>query len=369
MKTRRLDFNWKPLQLQISMTVESGVPDVQNYDSDLNEYTPDYGLTPLVIQPYVSVYEEDEMLGGLINPQLTDIKWSENINGVETVISNSGYYEIVRTGEEAGRLIIRKNIQNKEPATFVFEAKYLDPRNEQVVYIKGTHLVRCNNISETLRVELDAGQQVLYNPLNHPSQQTISATLWIGSNKSKEASYKWEIQENSLWRSIKDSDYFISVEESRVVIDRQSMGSELALRVFAERRGDNIKENSVSASTLIVRRIPEFEYDISGMPYNIPPGTEVVHPQSVVFNGQGLIENHDKELLSEWSIATNTLTGDMVYNVVAYGRYADIPLDKMDDALGAVIGLDVKDRGPMSALTDQSGELFSDADGSVIIIR
>ena len=54
MKTKRFDFNFKPLQLDISLTTGSSVPDSQNYDADTNEWTPDYTLTPLIIQPNIS---------------------------------------------------------------------------------------------------------------------------------------------------------------------------------------------------------------------------------------------------------------------------------------------------------------------------
>lgn len=82
MKTRRFDFNWKPLQLQISFTVDGSVPDKQNYSTDTQEYTPDYTLTPLIIQPIVSVIDKDEVIGaGRINHALTNVRWYENING------------------------------------------------------------------------------------------------------------------------------------------------------------------------------------------------------------------------------------------------------------------------------------------------
>ena len=38
MKTKRFDFNFKPLQLDISLTTGSSVPDSQNYDADTNEW-------------------------------------------------------------------------------------------------------------------------------------------------------------------------------------------------------------------------------------------------------------------------------------------------------------------------------------------
>ena len=41
MKTRRFDFNFRPLQLNITISVDGSVPDRQNYNADTDEYTPD----------------------------------------------------------------------------------------------------------------------------------------------------------------------------------------------------------------------------------------------------------------------------------------------------------------------------------------
>ena len=51
MKTKRFDFNFKPLQLNITISVDGSVPDKQNYNADADEYTPDYTVTPLILQP------------------------------------------------------------------------------------------------------------------------------------------------------------------------------------------------------------------------------------------------------------------------------------------------------------------------------
>lgn len=60
MKTRRFDFNFRPLQINISFTVEGSVPNKQNYDADTGDYTPDFRLTPLIIQPQVSCLDKDD---------------------------------------------------------------------------------------------------------------------------------------------------------------------------------------------------------------------------------------------------------------------------------------------------------------------
>ena len=83
MKTRRFDFNWKSLQLQLSLTVDGSVPGRQNYSADTGEYTPDYTLTPFVLQPVVGVLDKDGVLtAGSVNHALANVSWHEVKGGV-----------------------------------------------------------------------------------------------------------------------------------------------------------------------------------------------------------------------------------------------------------------------------------------------
>ena len=112
MKTKRFDFNFKPLQLDISITTVGSVPDSQNYDANTGEYTPDYTLTNLIIQPNVSRMDKDEVLtAGSINHLLANVKWYEIIDGTRSIIESvNTNYEITTTGGNAGRIKVKKNL-------------------------------------------------------------------------------------------------------------------------------------------------------------------------------------------------------------------------------------------------------------------
>ena len=104
------------------------VPNKQNYDADTGEYTPDYTLTPLIIQPQVSCMDKDEFLAaGSINHQLANVKWYEIVGGVSTLIeSTNTNYEVIASGGQAGRIKVKKNAQPKVPITLEFHAEYSD---------------------------------------------------------------------------------------------------------------------------------------------------------------------------------------------------------------------------------------------------
>lgn len=384
MKTRRFDFNWRPLQLQISFAVASSVPDKQNYSTDTQEYTPDYTLTPLIIQPVVSIIDKDEVLGaGRINHALTNIRWYENINGTQTLIdSNNSRYEITTSGGDAGRIKVKKNAEPKVPITLVFYAEYVDSRNGQVLIIQGSYLITCSSASDQIRVELDAADQTIFNPLSDPQTQTVKATVWLGDVKCDASKYAlvWEVLDGSTWRTAGSDevmDYDITVNSNgTVTINRWLMGTEMYLRCRVKYSADGnpgsvtLTEASPQAIVSFVRRIPKYEFDFTGVPYNVPAGILSVAPTAIIRTTNGEIENAEKELLPLWYIATNKASGSLSYSLVAHGISPIIPTDKMDENYGGVIGLDVIDRGYAGAFVDAADSaVMCDADGSVLIIH
>lgn len=384
MKTKRFDFNWKPLQLQISFAVDGSVPGQQNYNADTQEYTPDYTLTPFILQPVISILDKDEVLAaGSINHALTNVRWYEIINGTKTLIaSDNANYEITTSGGNAGRIKVKKNAEPKVPITLVFYAEYIDNRNGQVMVIQGSYLVDCSSASDIVRVELDAAAQTVFNPLSDVQTQTVTATVWVGDRICDASKYAlaWEVQdENGNWYTAgTDSvmDYDITVDGNTATINRWLMGSEMHLRCRVKYSADGnpgsvtLTAASPQAEAVFVRRIPKYEFDITGVPYNVPAGILNVAPTAIVRTTKGDITDPEKELLPLWYIATNKASGSLSYSLVAHGISPVIPTAKMDNNHGAVIGLDVVDRGYAGAFTDAAdGAVFCDADGSVLIIH
>ena len=384
MKTKRFDFNWKPLQLQISFAVDGSVPGQQNYNADTQEYTPDYTLTPFILQPVISILDKDEVLAaGSINHALTNVRWYEIINGTKTLIaSDNANYEITTSGGNAGRIKVKKNAEPKVPITLVFYAEYIDNRNGQVMVIQGSYLVDCSSASDIVRVELDAAAQTVFNPLSDVQTQTVTATVWVGDRICDASKYAlvWEVQdENGSWYTAETDavmDYDITVNDNSVTINRWLMGSEMHLRCRVKYSADGnpgsvaLTAASPQAEAVFVRRIPKYEFDITGVPYNIPAGHLTVAPTAIIRTTNGEIANAETELLPLWYMATNKASGSLSYSLTAHGKSPVIPTTKMDKNYGAVIGLDVVDRGYAGAFTDAAdGAVFCDADGSVLIIH
>ncbi|WP_278745800.1 hypothetical protein [Muribaculum intestinale] len=524
MKTKRFDYNFRPLQMNVSFAVDGSVPGRQSYDADADEYTPDYTLTPLVIQPCISCMDKDGFLpAGSVNGGLANVRWYEIVGGVSTLIeSTSTSYEITTGGAQAGRIKMKRNAQPKSPVTLEFHAEYVDPRNGQIHVIQRAYTVVCNNsTAHAPQLVLDAADQTIYNPLYDPDKQTVHASLRLGTKEcpAENRVFVWEKfrADSNTWTEVgtdpaMDYDVEVSPDGASCIVDRSLMGSELYLRCRAlyvpggvpaemrpnllldtattvvssgyntaaycpagdiglnpgddftctiwgqlgedrkefafydnngsvwlgnvrlvspgvyrliakwsltgykgeesgnfsqikiyaapstgtsESRIDRIKleagcnENPVwtpaanegigqyieladsvpMKQIAFIRRIPKYEYDITGVPGNIPAGALTIAPEAAIWDANGSIQDPERELLPLWYIATNKPNGTLDYRLAAHGMSPVISTGAMDENHGAVVGLDVLDTGPLCAMEDTDGALFEDADGNIILIK
>ena len=386
MKVKRFDFNFKPLQLNISLSADGSVPDRQNYDADADAYTPDYTLTPLIIQPIISRMDKDEVLqAGRVNHLLANIKWYEIVAGTRTLIESANTnYEVVRSGENAGRIKVKKNAQPQIPITLEFNADYTDTRTNQISSIKQTYLISCDNSTTFLPLlVLDASDQTIYDPLTDPDTQTVHASLRLGENECETAkrAFVWEkFREDDTWTEVGTDttlDYDVTVAEdgASVTVDRSLMGGELYLRCRAKYdpngnpEGVTLTDASPAKIISFVRRIPKFEFDIFGVPTNIPAGLLAIAPEAAIWNSKGPLANPEKELLPLWYVAPNRANGSLYYSQIGHGVTPTLSTEAMTDLLGGVYGLDVKDCGPTCAWEDSDGIVFEDSDGAVLLIK
>lgn len=385
MKTRRFDFNFRPLQINVCMAVDGSVPDSQNYDADTDTYTPDYTLTPLTIQPAVSRLDKDEVLSaGRINQSLANVKWYENVNGVKTLIdADNKNYEVVTSGGDAGRIKVKKNAKPQIPINLEFFAEYTDERTGQLYTIQQTYQITCKNATTYIPLlELDAASQTLYDPLNDPDTQTVHASLKLGSSEcpAEKRVFVWEkFREDNTWSevgtdTVLDYDVEVSEDGTSCVVNKKLMGTELYLRCRAKYDVDGnpadvtLGDNAPSKMVAFIRRIPKFEFDMAGVPVNIPAGLLAIAPEAKIWNTKGAITNPERELLPLWYVATNK-TGVLSYSMVGHGMTPILPTKAMSQQLGAVYGLDVVDVGPFCAWEDSDGAVFEDGDGNILLIK
>lgn len=385
MKTKRFDFNFKPLQLNITISVDGSVPDRQNYNADTDEFTPDYTLTALILQPQVSRLDKDEIVApGNVNSLLANVKWYEIVGGTRTLIEAANTdYEITASGGQAGRIKVMKNAQPNIPITLEFYAEYVDSRTGQVSVIHATHIVKCGNATAYMPdLVLDAADQTIYNPLNDPDTQAVHASLRTGAAECATANrqFVWEVlRADGTFTALgsDNSDYWASVSSdgTTCTVNRKLMGSGQIVRCRAKYDIDGnpgsvtLTDAAPQAIVAFVRRIPKFEYDYA-LPVNIPAGLLQMYPEIYIWDVNGAIANPEAVLLPIWYIGTNQASGTpSSYAQVSHGFSPVIPTTYLSQLYGAVVGLDVKDPGPLVPWADADGKVFKDADGKIFLIK
>lgn len=384
MKTRRFDFNYRPLQLTYGISVFGSVPGKQDYNADEDTYTPDYTITPLVLQPSVSIRDKDEVLeSGNVNAELANVKWYEG-SSTSPIGTESTDYEIIQDGDTKGQIKIKKNATVNNPITMRFYGEYVDSRTGQIFVINMSYLIQCKNSTECVPVlDVNAADVTIYNPLKDVDIQTVTASLQIGAKEcdASKRKFVWEVYrtEDAMWTEVGqdelDYDITLSDDGTSCTVDRSLMVEALYMRCRAKysKSGDPDSIELTDASPCkffaFVRRIPKFEFNIMGVPANIPSGTPEINPEAQIWDTNGLLDNVEKELMVLWYTAENKSAGSLTYKQVAEGIMPVLKTDMMNDTLGGMVGLDVVDRGPAGAWADTDGSLFVTANDELILIK
>lgn len=107
---KKIEVNYRPLQTSGGIEVVGSVPDVQVYQADKAEYTPDYTLTPLTLFPRCNATDPDAVVKvGAVNASLVNMKWYERLNGVRTLITSANKsYVITETGATKGTIQVKR---------------------------------------------------------------------------------------------------------------------------------------------------------------------------------------------------------------------------------------------------------------------
>ena len=330
--------------------------------------------------------DKDEILvSGSINHLLANVRWYEIIDGTKTIITTtSTNYEVTTSGNDAGRIKVKKNSEPQHPITLEFYAEYADSRTGQLHVIQDTFPIMCRMSASLPMVYLDAADQTIYDPLIDAADQVVRAQLKLGTTECATANriFVWELlRDDGTWSEVGTEpalDYCVDVadEGDSCTVHRDLMGTSMGLRCRAKYDAEGnpssvtLNDGSPCKVLQFVRRIHKFDYDIVDCPVNIPAGLLAIAPRASIFDTKGEIENPERELMVLWYAATNKPIGSLSYNLIAHGQTPEtLPTSAINAKYGAVYGIDVKDVGPWAAWEDGDGKLFEDGDGNIILIH
>lgn len=220
-----------PLSIQGEIIVLSGSP-VQTYDKQLREYSSDRTLTPLVIVPKVSAFDEKTVFGEM---ELTGVEWFEGAPRDKSAnrIVNNEYYTISDGSGDIPKyaLIIRKNTFPEAPVEYFGIAIFTDPRTNREVRVERSvksyaHLY--DNKAYSLRLKGDS--VMVTDPLRLADRsgywnREIEPQLYTGTEPvdDEHAAYFWDILENGAYRPVTPDDPGIVCHDGNGIYTRKLM--------------------------------------------------------------------------------------------------------------------------------------------------
>ena len=378
-KNRKITINYRPLQISGDIEVVGSVPDMQVYQADKAEYTPDYTLTPLTLFPRCNATDPDAVVKlGTVNASLTNMKWYERIGGIRTLITSSNTnYVITDSGSEKGKIQMKKNVSTINPVTLEFYAEYVDAKRSGQTYVYNfTRLIRSVDGSEpTPKLMIHSPSGLDWNPLRDTVRQTITAKLIVGdtdvtaTNKCRFFFYR-KLENGSLEQIVDgngDNDWeFVSLNKNVFTFDRNYIGNEITYVCKASYSMNGTPASTPDdgidyVSTTIRRRIPSIEVDWKGVPQQVADGTTVIYPKPIIRDTIGDIPNPSEVLECEWRTKS---AGASSYTLVATGFNPSIPFTD-----GMMLNLTVIDRGPYAALVTSDGKYIVNSDNKFIVAR
>jgi hypothetical protein len=382
-KSKPFSFDYTPLTVSCTITVDNTVSDEQVYNAFLSQYIPDYTVVPMALRPDVRIVDRDGLLfSGNVNSSLANITWTEVIGTTATVItSDNDKYEILSGGMDNGCIRIKKNITPDTTVTLKFSAEYVDSRTKQVFPVSGSYLLACNSAAPSVpTLALDIDSSHLYNPLRDTDKVRVNAALYVdgGICPVSKRQFVWDIShDGKTWENVGDSvlHYFIEVaaDGTYCTVRQSLMGSKMVLRCRAKfsETGDlssaTLTSSSPTKSVTFTRRIPELQTEIVGAS-DLPPTATEMEVDLIVTDCKGVVSNYQDVFQPVWYGNAQTEAGNVTPTTVrGYGAPCMLPTDFVSQTYGSVVGVELSDRGPLTAATDENGALLTDENGLILV--
>ncbi|MCD8030035.1 MAG: hypothetical protein LUF85_04195 [Bacteroides sp.] len=299
--------------------------------------------------------------------------------GLQNVIDEAdSRYEITTSGVHKGRIIVKHNVEVLAPYTLYFYAEYVDPRTNQVLVFRDSHQIICINESPALpTLQLSVPETVLYSPWDDPARQTITATLMMDNDVltgTTQRKFWWYKQLEGTIRLLDPEldPEVVSITDNTLIIDREFMGDEVGIVCKGEYATSHRQipaapsGSALVATTRICRRIPDFDYDYSGVPTQIAPDQTTIYPKLIITTNKGVVSNVMGVLRASWYVKKNT--SGATWQQVSHGATPALSTSYIKDSTGLSmdLGVEIEDRGPFCILTDKDGDELTDQAGNVL---
>ena len=386
MKTKRLDFSFRPLTASCYIEVVGSIPNKQTCDFNDGSYTPDYTLpsSQLIVQLHVSVYDEDGIIpnGEVTTSQYLEIvSWKErimqgNTSTTNNITTTTPGYTVYTTGANKGRLEMAKNVPANGRITLECNARYFDTRTSEYIDITCSLPVDCATEYSSLDISIDKPDTNIWNPFRDP--QTMTFVAHVKANEAEIAvanrTLVWEKQRSDGSFSAIGTDtqddfgWTVSSDGSTFTQQMDYIGEKMNMRVrVATLNGQAVSGSKYYKVFSIYRRLPDYDYDFIYLPDNVEPDVRLVHPEARVIDRNGIVENAEQFFNFKWYTGAGTAAGSPTMTLEAIGPHPALATSKIN-ANGMVVGLELEDKQNYKKVVQGSSLVTVEISGVTYIV-
>lgn len=376
-----IDFNlglvFNPLVMTHGLEVLGNVASEQTYDLSTGQYAPDYGVSFLVIKPWMNIVDPDGVLTDgpvtIANPA-----WVLLEDGEETQISNGTDFAI----NSDGTLSVKRNCQPNKTMSIRFKGQYLDERTGSVLTMVDEMPILCHNVAQEPKLTLDFPRLSLYDPITAGTGDiTVHAYLKIGVDAVDTSNYElvWEKKDadDTSYVAIDpsdpmDYDVIVASDKKSAVVKRNLIGKRIDIRVrakydpYGNPSSVTLTDKSPKAEVTFMRKLPVPSVTVLRTS-RYPAGQASFTPEAKVYVGRKEITDPEKWWDLVWYMSQNNANGTVTRTQIATGTKPTIPTTKIVKAYGATGTVGAKEKDPLMALKDSDGKILVDSDGSTIV--
>lgn len=379
-----------PLSLHYGINAVSGNT-VQTYNNESKEYEPDRTLVPLILSPYVEVYDPESVQNGKQTP--TAVEWYDGVPAKDysNRITAGDNYEIgdgTVTGFPKDALKVKKNVPADNPMQIYCVVKFTDKRTQQTVRVEmNVKLYTTVYESRNYKVTVDCPPSWKIDPLKETDWlHTLTAQLYSGSTVVDDvhAAYWWQVRdENGAWREItsEDEELWIACKSNGVFTKTLTFDARMmkatAFRVraayYESQRPVTPDDDAIVAETFINMEMPASlsveQMQTKGARVAYDFSTKVGFKVEMFGNKQTITDAQAEELFQVRWKGKSSAAGSSE-KILDSGKSIEfVPKDKGFTPASLVsVWADISIYEKHAVLTDDAGNFITDDNGAIIIL-
>lgn len=237
----KIGVRFRPLRAYCSLAVVSGQIS-QDHDVDNSEFIPDRGITPTVLQPTVSVYDDSGLIASsYVNDKLTDVKWytTSVIPANEIKDTNTDYViDRLSATQNRGRITVRKNVTQNSPLILIFTATFVDlvggVVRRKIDVMESVTFTTIAAALAPMKIETSYPRGNVFIPFKRLDHLLLSASLTQGG-RVLPAFYWWSRKVGASYQALTSA--FDGFDTGTVKIPTEGIGKTRLFTVKAARQG------------------------------------------------------------------------------------------------------------------------------------